>query len=145
LDIVEKENRVVAGQNRATETAPRISTNSISVARRSRMVLLSVTTGSAGNNQARPKTGRTTCKGRNLCPQLLSDGRLGFTTAGNASLPPYVQIAWFSSASRCVRQEITRRIIELMVGYLGNSVNSLSANAINSIPAAKIRRNYQIC
>ena len=26
-----------------------------------------------------------------------------------------------------------------MVGYLGNSVNSLSANAINSIPAAKIQ------
>lgn len=32
--------------------------------------------------------------------------RLGFTTAGNASLPPYAQIAWFSSASQPVRQEI---------------------------------------
>ena len=67
-----------------------------------------------------------------------------FTTAGNASLPPYAQVAWFSSASQPVRQEITRRIIELMVGYLGNSVNSLSANAINSIPAAKIRRKIGI-
>ena len=33
LDYMKKENRVVDGQNRATETAPRISTNSISVAK----------------------------------------------------------------------------------------------------------------
>ena len=65
-------------------------------------------------------------------------GENGLYNSGGRTLPPYAQVAWFSSASRCVRQEITRRIIELMVGYLGNSVNSLSANAINSIPAAKI-------
>jgi len=64
----------------------------------------------------------------------------GWSKQGHRNSPPHFLpiVAWFSSASQPDRQEITRRIIELMVGYLGNSVNSLSANAINSIPAAKI-------
>ena len=30
-----------------------------------------------------------------------------------------------------------------MVGYLGNSVNSLSAHAINSIPVAKLQKGFE--
>lgn len=72
-------------------------------------------------------TGRTTCKGRNLCPQLLSEEwSVGFTTAGNASLPPYAQVAWFSSASQPDRQEITRRIIELLSGQTHSENISMS-------------------
>jgi len=67
---------------------------------------------------------------------------MGFTTAGNASLPPYAQVAWFSSASRYFRQEITRRIIELLSGQT-HSENISMSQPDNSISVAKIQQNFE--
>ena len=67
---------------------------------------------------------------------------MGFTTAGNASLPPYTQVAWFSSASRYVRQEITRRIIELLSGQT-HSENISMSQPDNSISVAKVQRKSE--